>query len=60
MTEHQLLDQVHVTEHQLLGQVHVIEHQLLGQVIEHQLLGWLVGLCCLITPGLSKGIRCHV
>ena len=23
-------------------------------------LGWLVGLCCLMTPGLSKDIRCHV
>ena len=22
--------------------------------------GWLVGLCCLMTPGLSKDIRCHV
>ena len=21
---------------------------------------WLVGLCCLMTPGLSKDIRCHV
>ena len=24
------------------------------------LVGWLVGLCCLMTPGLSKDIRCHV
>ena len=22
--------------------------------------GWLVGLCGLMTPGLSKNIRCHV
>ena len=21
---------------------------------------WLVGLCCLMTPGLSRGIQCHV
>ena len=27
---------------------------------EYQKVGWLVGLCCLMTPGLSKDIRCHV
>ena len=25
-----------------------------------EVVGWLVGLCCLMTPGLSKDIRCHV
>ena len=26
-------------------------------VIEAYIIGWLVGLCCLMTPGLSKGFR---
>ena len=26
-------------------------------VIEAYMTGWLVGLCCLMTPGLSKGFR---
>ena len=35
-----------------------------GGIIMCKLKGWMdkvwFGLCCLMTPGLSKDIRCHV
>ena len=32
-------------------------HMVCKQMEEYD---WLVGLCCLMTPGLSKDIQCHV
>ena len=39
---------------------YLCEVRSLSPVSTNSQIGWLVGLCCLMTPGLSKDIGCHV